>query len=276
MPELPEVETVRRTLKPAVIGKTFHTIDVRFARMVLPETPESFTERLKGQTINDIKRLGKYLIFVLSQDTLLVHLRMEGKFFIKPSSVPISKHEHVIFYFTDQTSLRYDDVRKFGTLTIKKPADVYITPPLSLLGYEPHHPHLTVAYLKEKFASTRMIKPVLLDQTIILGLGNIYVDEVLFCAKIKPTQRAHRLSKNTIDKIITCAEKVIDKAIALGGSSIRSYTDSLGVTGRFQNELMVHLRQGEPCKVCATPIVKTKVAQRGTYYCPRCQSGRKK
>ncbi len=271
MPELPEVETVRQTLKPRIMGKTFKDVNVRFARMVLPETPEIFRQRLKNQTVHDIKRLGKYLIFVLTEDCLLVHLRMEGKFFIKPSDEPMTKHEHVIFTFTDETSLRYDDVRKFGTLTLKDPKTLYSTPPLNKLGYEPGHPYLTKQYLKQKLKTHRPIKTALLDQTIILGLGNIYVDEVLFCAKIKPTQRAYRLTYKNLEAVIECSKKVIDKAIELGGSSIRSYTDSLGVTGRFQNELMVHMQEHKPCKICQTPIKKIKVNQRGTYYCPTCQ-----
>ncbi len=271
MPELPEVETVRRTLAPHVIGRTFTKADVKHVPMVRPHTPSEFSKALAGQTVNTINRLGKYLIFELDTLALIVHLRMEGKFFLGDKNAPVRSHEHVRYHFNDGGSLIYDDVRKFGTHTLKPLATHRETPPLSTLGLEPGDPMLDVDYLISKLTTTRTIKSVLLDQSIILGLGNIYVDEVCFCAKIRPTTRAHRLTKTSVHRLIECATSVIAHAVALGGSSIRSYTDSLGVSGRFQNELNVHLREGEPCLVCGETIKKIRVAGRGTYYCRRCQ-----
>ncbi|MFP4287066.1 MAG: DNA-formamidopyrimidine glycosylase [Candidatus Izemoplasmataceae bacterium] len=271
MPELPEVETVKETLKPLIVGKTIAHIDVFYDKMILPLTPEILNKHLRGKTLKGIDRLGKYLLFNFDYYTLLVHLRMEGKFFLKEQGEPVLKHEHIAINFKDGTSLRYDDVRKFGTLTLKDTATVYSTLPLSKLGFEPNDKRLTKKYLKEKLNNNRVIKASLLDQRIILGLGNIYVDEVLYCAKINPKTISNRITLKQCETLITCANRVINRAIELGGSSIRSYLNSLGITGRFQNELSVHLKEGEPCLSCDGVIIKEKIATRGTYYCPRCQ-----
>lgn len=272
MPELPEVETVRQTLKQFIIGKTINNVVVHYDKMITPKDGDVFKTKLKGQTLQDIGRLGKYLLFKFDQVVLIVHLRMEGKFYLKDTQQPKTKHDHITYVFDDGTTLVYNDVRKFGTHELKTYDDLYTTNPLMKLGFEPTDERLTVSYLKNKLKSTRHIKPVLLDQTIILGLGNIYVDEVLFCAKIRPTKRAFRITKKECERLITCSQAVIKKAIALGGTTIRSYTDSLGVTGRFQNELMVHMQEDKLCKHCGTPIKKIKVAGRGTYFCPTCQN----
>ena len=276
MPELPEVETVRATLKPRLLGLKITGVEVYHHKMIAPLDVKTFQKHLIGKTIEDIKRRGKYLLFYLGEMVLIVHLRMEGKFFIKSPDALKLKHEHIIFTLSNGVTLRYDDVRKFGTFTLVKAQELYHSLPLKKLGFEPGEDELTVNYLKSKLKSKRQIKTVLLDQTIILGLGNIYVDEVLFCAKINPTKLAYKVTKKEALKIIECSKSVIKKAVQLGGSSIRSYTDSLGVTGRFQNELNVHMQENTPCKVCQTPIKKIKVSQRGTYYCPQCQSLRKK
>ncbi|MFW6319006.1 MAG: DNA-formamidopyrimidine glycosylase [Bacillota bacterium] len=271
MPELPEVETVRQTLKHFIIGKTIKAVFVHHKKMITPKDETLFKTTLQGQTLQDIDRLGKYLLFKFNHDVLVVHLRMEGKFYLKDITSPKDKHDHITYVFDDDTTLVYNDVRKFGTHELKTYDDLYTTNPLMKLGFEPTDNRLTVPYLKNKLKTTRYIKPTLLDQTIILGLGNIYVDEVLFCAKIRPTKRAYKVTKKECAQLIACSQAVIEKAIALGGTTIRSYTDSLGVTGRFQNELMVHMQEHQLCKHCGTPIKKTKVAGRGTYFCPTCQ-----
>lgn len=275
MPELPEVETVRRTLEPILKGKIIDTVDVFHPKMIKTHDAETFQKHLKDQTIIGVDRLGKYLIFKLTDFALISHLRMEGKYNIKPSFDEKTKHEHIMFHFKDGLSLRYDDVRKFGTFDLKAYHELYQTPPLSLLGYEPFHPSFTATYLKHKLKhKTQAIKPTLLDQTIILGLGNIYVDEVLYCAGIHPEKQSGKVGLKRLENIVQCSKAVLEKAITLGGSSIRSYTSSLGVTGRFQNELNVHTKAGEPCPKCQTTIIKTKVGGRGTYFCPKCQTKR--
>ena len=272
MPELPEVETVRKTLKNLIIGKEIRDIDIFYNKIIRGISDEEFKDLLVNKTITDIDRYGKYLIFKFGDINLISHLRMEGKYFIKNADAPKEKHEHIIFYFTDGDTLRYHDTRKFGTMDISSNEDLYKASPITKLGYEPFNKKLTSKYLEDKLSKkTIAIKSALLDQTIITGLGNIYVDEVLFLTKLNPTRKANDLSKKEIKAVISNSIKVLDKAIKLGGTTIRSYTSSLGVTGRFQNELNVHTKEGEDCPICKTTILKTKVNGRGTYYCPSCQ-----
>lgn len=272
MPELPEVETVRRTLEHLLKGKTIQDIDVFYKKMLRTDTEKSFKEKLIGKTIHVIDRIGKHLLFDFDEILLISHLRMEGKYFIKDLDNPRGKHEHVVFYFTDGSTLRYHDTRKFGTMDIVKREELFTNSPLAKLGKEPFDKTCTLAYFKSKIQNRKgPIKGVLLDQTILTGLGNIYVDEVLFLSKIHPETKTNELSEKKLRQILKNSVIVLNKAIELGGTTIRSYTSSLGVTGRFQNELFVHMRENESCKICNTTIIKTKVVTRGTYICPKCQ-----
>ncbi|AUD64956.1 DNA-formamidopyrimidine glycosylase [Tenericutes bacterium MZ-XQ] len=269
MPELPEVETVRRTLllklKDQVIADTL----IRYPNIIKTELKD-FKHTLINQTIHDIKRMGKYLIFILDHHVVIMHLRMEGKFFIKTTE-PYDKHEHIIFTFKSGLQLRYHDVRKFGTMHVL-PLETYLNEyPLNELGLEPKDLNPKDFYAKIH-KSERPIKASLLDQHIISGLGNIYVDETLFLAKIHPVRKSKSITKKDAEKLILAATSVLEKAVQLGGTTIRSYTSSLGVHGRFQNELNVHTKKGEPCPICGTTIIKIKVAGRGSYVCPSCQT----
>ncbi len=269
MPELPEVETVRQTLKLKILNQTISDVIIRYPNIVKYDELE-FKNSVINQTLEDIKRKGKYIIFVLDQFVMVMHLRMEGKFFIKTTE-PYDKHEHIIFKFKSGLELRYHDVRKFGTIHLL-PKDGYEQLyPLSVVGKEPKDLDQNEFY-KKIHLSKRPIKAVLLDQHIISGLGNIYVDETLFLAKIHPERLAYKITKNEADLLVESAKQVLDKAIKLGGTTIRSYTSSLGVHGRFQNELNVHTRQGLPCPVCGMKIIKIRVAGRGSYVCTRCQN----
>ncbi len=272
MPELPEVETVRKTLKDRILGKKIQNINVYYDGIIKGTSTNEFIDRLKEQTINDIKRYGKYLIFVLDDCVLLSHLRMEGKYYLKNIRQQVEKHEHIVFTFEDSSDMRYHDTRKFGTMSIEDKVNYMECKALNKLGKEPFYGELSLEYLKSIFKkSNRKLKPVLLDQTVICGLGNIYVDEVCYYAKLHPETVVSKLSDNDINNIIEGSYKVIEKAIKLGGTTIKSYTSSLGVTGRFQNELNVHTKNDEECPNCKTIIRKIKVGGRGTYYCPSCQ-----
>ena len=272
MPELPEVETVRRTLNNIILNRQIESIDVYYTKIIKELSLTDFIKRLVGQTLRDIKRQGKYLIFIFDDVALISHLRMEGKYFIKDQSEHVEKHEHIIFNFTDGSSLRYHDVRKFGTMDLRELDKIYTTNPIKKLGYEPFDKEMTVDYLKGKLHKKEVaVKTCLLNQTIFTGLGNIYVDEVLFLCKLNPALKASKLKDIDYQNIIKNSIKVLTKAILLGGTTIRSYTSSLGVTGRFQNELNVHTMQGKPCVICNTLIEKKRVNGRGTYYCPKCQ-----
>lgn len=268
MPELPEVETVRRTLAKQIGGRIIQSVDVLYEPIVKDDTTH-FKTSLKNQRIERLERYGKYLVFILSKNVLIIHLRMEGKFYIKKDE-PIDKHEHIIFNIGDGITLRYHDVRKFGTMHIRSLSDYPHTYPLNVLGPEPKDADPMTIYHKLHLKKIA-VKTAFLDQHIISGLGNIYVDETLFLSKVKPTRRTDKLTKNEVKTLVESARLVLDKAIQLGGTTIRSYTASLGVHGRFQNELNVHTKAGEPCPICGTLIVKTKVGGRGTYACPSCQ-----
>ncbi|MBU1144820.1 MAG: DNA-formamidopyrimidine glycosylase [Firmicutes bacterium] len=272
MPELPEVETIKETLKLQILNKTIHNIFVFYDKIITNSSEEEFKKKLIGETLIDIKRYGKYLFFIFNHITLVSHLRMEGKYFLKPKTDPFEKHEHIIFEFTDGLTLRYHDVRKFGTMELKAIGEELSAKGVSTLGIEPFELEFTSEYLKNKIHnSSRPIKSLLLDQTIVCGLGNIYVDEVLFLSKIHPKTQGKNLNDFDISQLIVQTPIVLNKAILLGGTTIRSYVSSLGVSGRFQNELNVHTLKGKSCKVCSQEIVKIKVGGRGTYFCPTCQ-----
>jgi formamidopyrimidine-DNA glycosylase len=272
MPELPEVETVRRTLNTLILNKEIRAIDIFYDKIIRNIDAAQFIKNLLGKKIDSVDRYGKYLIFNIEELSLISHLRMEGKYFIKNADEPKEKHEHIIFYFTDGETLRYHDTRKFGTMDLVSKSEVYKNSPVTKLGPEPFEKEMTVEYLLQKISKKSIaIKSSLLDQTIMTGLGNIYVDEVLFLTKLHPEKPSNLITKIQAKKIIENSIKVLNKAIKLGGTTIRSYTSSMGVTGRFQNELNVHTKEGEPCPICESTIEKIKVNGRGTYYCTECQ-----
>ncbi len=267
MPELPEVETVRRILRGQIINRKIKDVTVLWNNILINDK-ESFINNIIDETFRDIKRRGKWLVFVLDDYYLLSHLRMEGKYFLKKHDEEILKHEHVIFSLDNGMDLRYHDTRKFGKMNlVSKNEDIedYIN-----LGLEPFDKELTPAYLKSKWSkNNKEIKTALLDQTVIAGIGNIYADEILFASRISPLKKAKELDEKDLNNIIKYTREILNKAIDAGGTTIRSYTSSLGVTGRFQRELQVHTM--ERCPVCGSHIIKIKVGGRGTYYCERCQ-----
>lgn len=272
VPELPEVETVKEVLKSKVLNKKIAKVNIYYSKIIEYPTSDEFIKELIGETINDLKRRGKWIIFELDHYALLSHLRMEGKYNYKNVNAPLNKHEHVEFVFTDNTALRYQDTRKFGRMYLYPKDEVYEKEPLNELGLEPWDKNLTSDYLKEKYKSKhKEIKAILLDQSIIVGIGNIYADEILFLSRINPYKKASELNDQELNAIIKNTKKVLEEAIKKGGTTIRTYTSSEGVHGLFQQELNVHQREDEPCKVCQTKIVKVKIGGRGTYYCPNCQ-----
>lgn len=271
MPEIAEVETVRNTLKKQILKKRIKEVKILYPKMIVSNV-EKFSSILKGNTFLDIKRRGKWLIFELEDHYLLSHLRMEGKFFLKNSKEEVAKHEHIVITFLGGMDLRYHDTRKFGRMELIRKEDLKTNQAIAKQGFEPGEVELTSAYLLEKFKNKNTaIKTLLLDQTIISGLGNIYANEVLFDAGISPFKNGKSITKKEAERIVKSSAKIIKRAMELGGTTIKSYTSSLGVTGRFQQELMVHKREGEECKVCHTIIKNEKINGRSTYYCEICQ-----
>lgn len=273
MPELPEVETIRKTLEQLVLQKQIKDISIYWTNIIKhPEDTEEFIFLLRDESIEKITRRGKFLMFYFTNYVLVSHLRMEGKYRVVSSDEKVDKHTHVIFHFTDGTDLRYNDVRKFGTMHVFPIGKELNVKPLNQLGPDPFDDTYTVDYLEEKLMkTTRRIKAVLLDQSVIAGLGNIYVDEVLFLSKVHPETRAHTLTKQHVEMIWSYARDVLSKAVEKGGTTIRSYVDGDGEMGMFQQELYVYGREGQLCKHCRTEVEKIKVAGRGTHLCPTCQ-----
>lgn len=272
MPEKPEVITVARKLETKLLNKKILNVEVYHNNMIDYPSVDDFKKNIKNQTIYDITTRGKWIVMMLDDYYLLFHLRMEGKFFFRTKADPKNKHEHVIFDLDDDTQLRFADVRKFGKVMLIEKDKIYSMKPYTELGLEPWDKNLTSEYLKEKYSKkTLPIKSVLLDQSIITGIGNIYADEILFLSKINPLTKAKDLSNKNRKDIIKNTIEVLDKAIEEGGTTIRSYTSEEGVTGMFQNNLFVHQREKEDCRICKSTIIKIKVGGRGTYYCPKCQ-----
>jgi formamidopyrimidine-DNA glycosylase len=273
MPELPEVETIRRTLTKLVAGKTIADVIVSLPRLIKePDDAMLFVELLKGQTIQEIGRRGKFLLFYLDDWVLVSHLRMEGRYGLYQAGDEVEKHTHVIFQFTDSTELRYKDVRTFGTMHLVAKGREMAGPPLHKLGLEPLDETFSADVLKERAKHRKTkIKPLLLNQEIIVGLGNIYVDEALFQARIHPERMPGELADEQWEALHMSIVQILQESISLGGSSIKSYVNGQGEAGQFQHTLKAYGRTGEPCVVCGTPIEKLVVGGRGTHICPTCQ-----
>lgn len=278
MPELPEVETVRRTLLTQILNKKITNVFIRYNKIIENVSEETFIHSLKNQTINDIKRYGKYLIFVLDDYSLISHLRMEGKYFLKNINDDYSPHEHIVFILDDTISFRYHDTRKFGKMVLLKTTnmnEIMKYPALAKLAKEANDPNFLAIDLYNILRTKSIpIKSSLLDQTIICGLGNIYVDEVCYMSRLNPKMLSKKVTLEDCENILESSKIVLKKAIEKGGTTIRSYTSSLGITGLFQLELLVHSKEKEPCPSCGKRIIKEFVGGRGTYYCTNCQKDR--
>ncbi|MFC5702334.1 DNA-formamidopyrimidine glycosylase [Cohnella faecalis] len=273
MPELPEVETVRRTLNQLISGKTIRSVTVTLPRILQqPDDPAAFAAMLEGCTFQSVERRGKFLRLLLDGIVLISHLRMEGRFGVYPGDEPVEKHTHVIFHFTDGTELRYKDVRQFGTMHLFAPGEEFKRPPLNKLGIEPLDESFSLESFQRALGKrTTKIKPLLLNQEVIVGLGNIYVDEALHSAGVHPERTADSLKVAEKEKLFHSIVRTLSSAVEAGGSSIKSYVNGQGEMGMFQHSLLAYGRTGEPCGICGTPIRKSVVGGRGTHTCPKCQ-----
>lgn len=273
MPELPEVETVKRELEKHLLNQKIIALEATYPRMVLTGF-ENLQKELTGRTITGLSRRGKYLIFEFADEFRLIsHLRMEGKYRLANLGEISQKHDHIAVKFADK-QLVYNDVRKFGTweLLAAEQEDAYFLS--KKLGPEPTYADFDRHIFSEKLQkSSKKIKPFLLEQSLVVGLGNIYVDEALWRAQIHPETQANHLAKPEVHSLHTAIIELLQEAIELGGSSIRTYS-ALGEPGRMQEKLQVYAKTGSPCPRCLTPIQKIKVAGRGTHFCPKCQQKR--
>jgi len=273
MPELPEVETVRRTLTRLVAGKTISRVDVRLPRIVRrPAEPEAFCRALEGRTIARVDRRGKFLLFVMDELLLVSHLRMEGRYGLYDAADETEKHTHVVFAFTDGTELRYRDVRQFGTMDLFRPGEETSEGPLRKLGLEPLDESFTPKAFRDALAGrSTKIKPLLLNQEVVVGIGNIYVDEALHAAGIHPERPADKLTRAETERLYEAIRATLTAAVEAGGSSVKSYVNGQGEQGAYQYSLKAYGRRGEPCATCGTRIEKFVLGGRGTHVCPRCQ-----
>lgn len=274
MPELPEVETVRRTLEYQLGNPIIEDVQVMWQPLLANMRADEFRAALRGKQIKKYERIGKYLIFDLDDLYLVSHLRMEGKYYVEEQSAPYDeRHTHAILRFCDGRELRYHDTRKFGRMYVyDKQEPLSSRKAFAHTGYDVFDERVTPEYLYRSFHPRHIVlKQALLDQSVMAGVGNIYADEICFALRMHPETKIYHLRKKDFEQLLFHTRRILTGAIKAGGTTIRSYTSSLGVDGRFQLQLRVHAKEDEACPVCGNLIKKKVVATRGTCFCPTCQ-----
>jgi formamidopyrimidine-DNA glycosylase len=272
MPELPEVETVRTRLEPVMTGRRFEHVEIHDPRLVRPHEPAEVAAELEGERVAAVERRGKYLIFRFeSGRVLLIHLRMTGSLRHTSGDLAEDPHRRAVVRLDNGSDVAYRDVRRFGTWLLLDPGE--LEPYLGTrVGEEPLDALFTAARLGERLARRRApIKSALLDQRTLAGMGNIYVDEALWRAKVHPLRAAESLDRNELRRLHKAVRAALEAGIARQGSTLRDYALPDGGSGSMQHEFKVYGREGEPCDRCGTPISKTRVAGRGTWFCSTCQ-----
>jgi formamidopyrimidine-DNA glycosylase len=270
MPELPEVETIKNLLRqgqgdsPSLLGMEVANARLLWDRTLAQPSPQEFTYRIIGQRVDEIERRGKFLHFRLSRDSLLVHLRMSGDLRVEPAGAPDGAYDRLVLDMREGVRLVFSDARKFGRVwLVNEPQAI-----LGALGPEPFDPQLTAEEFHQRLKERhRQIKPLLMDQAFLAGLGNIYTDEALHLARIHPLLPSDRIPLAGSARLLESIRIVLKEGIRRNGASI----DWVYRGGDFQNHFRAYQRTGEPCPVCGTPIARMVIGQRGTHYCPRCQ-----
>lgn len=265
MPELPEVETIARKLRPDLVGKRIAKADLLWSRTLATPTPEKFKEQIKGLVIRDVGRRAKYFVMDLTDFHLFIHLRMSGDLYIKEGDAATEKHDRLILGLDpDENKLVFNDTRKFGRVWLVQDPDEVIAG----LGPEPLSDEFTAQMLYEGLQSRhRQLKPLLLDQSFLAGMGNIYTDEALHRARLHPLTASDVVNREQAGALWEAIRAVLQEGIRRNGASI----DWVYRGGEFQNYFRVYDRKGQPCPVCGTPIERLVVGQRGTHICPNCQ-----
>lgn len=271
MPELPEVETVARSLRSTILKQTITGVDLYRTDRIFPGRSR-FVSLLIGAKFENVRRRGKNILIDLSNGyTLWVHLKMTGHFCYQAASDPVAKHDHIVFHLADNgQNLRFNDYRRFGRLRIYPTAEIMTQKGLAELGPEPLEIGVE-EFIERMKVRSRMIKPALLDQTFLAGLGNIYTDESLFRNRIHPRRLTDSLSRKKMIALHGTIRDILTRAIAMMGTSVDTFTGLNGRPGRFQKYLLVYGREGEPCVRCGRPIRKEKIGSRSAHYCPACQ-----
>lgn len=272
MPELPEVETVCRSLRPHLLGRRIERIDVRERRLRVP-VDAARVGLLAGKRIESVDRVAKYILLRFSDAAVwLFHLGMSGKLICTGAHAPRQKHDHIVVDLDDGRQLRYHDPRRFGLSIVTHANELADLPQLRHLGVDPFAETLTGEYLFSfTRASERRIRDLLLDQQIVAGLGNIYANEVLAMVRVKPTTRAWRLTRKQAGLIAAAIPQLLHEAIQWCGTSFSDYRDADDKSGEFQSHLRVYDRHGESCRVCPNTIKRVAIGNRSAFYCPTCQ-----
>ena len=277
MPELPEVETIVSDLRPHLVGRTIVDCELRFPSMVRHPEPEAFTRGVRGGRIATLARRGKYIVAALgappeSAELLIVHLGMSGQLRLVEAGTAFSTHTHVVFLLDDGRHLRYRDPRRFGRLLHGTEAELVAARALPRLGPEPLDPGFGPDDLYRRLHGRHApLKAVLLDQHAIAGVGNIYADESLHRAGLRPGRRASSVSRAAAARLHRAIRDSLEQGIANRGSSVDTYRDAWGQIGGQQERLLVYGRAGEPCTVCGRPLALVQIAGRSTVFCRRCQ-----
>ncbi len=275
MPELPEVETILRSLRPYLEGQVIQQVIVNRSSLIKQSDPEKFTLRLSGQTIHHLQRRGKYMLLSISSDLILIiHLGMTGQLTCQPPSVPLPKHTHLIWKLSNNMELRYTDIRRFGKIILTDSDHLKQVSGLKDLGVEPLEKNFTPAVLQAGLKGKKgKIKSLLLDQHIVAGLGNIYTDEALFLARINPQRSGESLTLPELTALTKAIRSVLQSGIEHNGTSIQNYVNGQGKAGSNQEYLQAYAQK--VCSRCGQEIAKIKIAGRSTFYCPNCQGAEK-
>ncbi|WP_019000650.1 bifunctional DNA-formamidopyrimidine glycosylase/DNA-(apurinic or apyrimidinic site) lyase [Succinimonas amylolytica] len=274
MPELPEVEVTRRGIAPALVNKCISHFVVRFPCLRTPVSPEFST--LENLSVVSVNRRGKYIIIKTDSGSVLIHLGMSGHLHLVSPDTPVIKHDHIDIVITGGQVIRFNDQRRFGLFEwFSKEKDPYADPRLSKLGPEPLEASFTGQVLYERIHRFKTpVKKILMDNEVLVGVGNIYASEVLFASRVSPMRRACDVTDDECEILVKNIRQILEASISRGGTTIHDFSGSDGNPGKYVSELKVYGRKGEPCPVCGTPI-EHAIIGRSAYYCPVCQKAPK-
>jgi len=273
MPELPEVETIKKDLEEKVKGKRVKRVKIKNEKCIKAPSPVEFVKRIENKIFREIQRRGKFLIVKLdSLDALIIHLKLTGQLIYFPKEGEELNYTRLIFIFDDHTQLNFADLRGFGNIWLLPEGRLSTIPALADLGPEPLGDEFTVEKFKKLLKGRKgKIKPLLMDQSFIAGIGNVYSQEALFLAGIHPERNPSKLVDEEIEKLYNNLRKILREAISYRGSSVDTYVDLEGRKGNYEQHLNVYGREGQSCPRCGAIIRRITISGRGTYFCPRCQ-----
>lgn len=273
MPELPEVEVIRRGLQCHLPGRKVLDVAAGNKKLRLPMPRENLKKYILGARVTSVDRRAKFLLITMDNGAhLIVHLGMTGRLGIFPADAPRAKHDHLRLQLDNNMQLRFNDARRFGFIQVLPPGDAFSDTMLVNLGPEPLGPDFTPEYLQKLAAGkNRPLKNFLMDSRVVVGIGNIYACEILFAAGLPPAKKVGHLTRTQWSRIVESSRFILQKAIASGGTTISDFVNESGKSGYFQLELQAYGKQGQPCNCCTTPIAKKTMAGRSTYFCPKCQ-----